>query len=524
MPLAVATKIGNISGNSSSTRRKNDSNHHVSAVRIKSVARANPTDCSRENVERALEEKNYTSLCFVNHGMYILNEDEGLVSDDGWGDLFGKYGGEVCQVCAPPVLMALYLGRYDLVKGLVESGEQLTIKIDVNLRCINYRPIVGHIITDAEEAKLFTIGHYIMGDPNMPDELRLYLWTMIAGRLHRQIGDDRKKRGYSDVYGEIPVPVEFDYFTFNMDDDTGLMLFRGRERYIDTFLHSLSYIGERRRRYFRNVPNDNWRDIIGNGTKSISIPVTKILLEHGLYGDEGFKGRIISEYLTYRIENFGPLHSWELDMYEEIHKHYRGENLEYIYYSLLINRYAWLQERENRTVRPVAKKGRKVNTNSLMDRLWSMIKKIYPVDQPLNHLLTLPTAHKHCGGTTFLSKVRDAGILMEMYKKLTEKPVIIDESCSNLMIRDEDYYCGEDGYYLTKLMWLEKVDSFSYDDNEPLGIVQEDIIRQKSLDMLALAIRKGLLKGRHSDKAIEYCLQNEGLLNKIPCIVAYADK
>lgn len=495
----------------------------VSPVKIKNVARANPRDCSRENVEKALLEKDFTSLCFVNHGMYILNE-ENFTSDDGWGDIFASSNRGICQVCAPPVLMALYLGRYDLVKGLVESGEQLTAEMTNDILQIkNVNPIIGYIITAAEEGMQFTIGHYIMGDPNMPDELRLYLWTMTAGRMHKQIGDYRKEKGYSEIYTKIPLPVEFGYFTFDSADDVGLKLFRKQE-YIDTFLHSLKVMGERRRRYFEDIPNANWRDIIGNGDNRISIPATIILLEQGLYGEENLKKRIISEYLTYRIEGFGPLHSWELDMYEEIHKHYESEDLEYIYYALLINRYVHLQELKKQGIILTRGKKRSKENNLLEDRLWSMIKKIYPVDQPLNHLLSLPTADKDCAGTTFLSKVRDAGILMEMYKKLTQKPVIIDESCSNLMIRDEDYLSDEDGHYLTKFIWLEKVDSFSYDESEPLGKLQLLFIYHKSLDIFALATRKGLLKGRHSDKAIEYCLENEGLLNKIPCIVAYANK
>ncbi len=501
---------------------KNTSNHKIEAHRIEGVARSNLADCSRENVERALVEKDYTSLCFVNQGLYILNEED-FESDDGWGDIFESPNRGICQVCAPPLLLALYLGRYDLVKGLVESGEQLIV-VKEETGC---RPIVGHIITDTSEAKLFTVGHYIMGDPNMPDELRLYLWTMIARELHKQYGELRRGQGYSRMYDEIPLPVEFYYITFEEADDTGLILFK-KQKYIDTFLHSLKYVGERRKRYFKTVPNDNWRDIIGNRNKRISLSVVKILLEQGLYGVGNMKRLIINRYLTYKIEDFGALDSWELDMYEEIHKYYEGEDLEHIYYGLLINRYAWLQEDKKKGGYIFfGKKGRKEREKKeelLEQRLWSMIKDIYPVDQPLFHLFTLSTADKHRRGTMFLSKKRDVGILMEIYKKLTGKPIIIDADCVDLMIQDKDYTRDENGCRLEKLMWLEKVDSFSYDQKEPLGTLQKTIIEQNSLDILALAMRKGLLKGRHSDKAIEYCLEREALLNKIPCIVAYSGK
>lgn len=522
MPLAVVAKNRNNSGHFGNASRKNDSSSYVSVPQIKGVARANLAGGSRENVEKALAEKDFSSLCFVNPGMYILNEED-FTFDDGWGHIFANSSEQICQVCAPPILIALYLGRYDLVKGLVESGEQLTFSSGG----IGHRPILGHIITESSEAKLFTIGHYIMGDPNMPDELRLYLWTMIARELHKQNGEYRKGPGYSKIYEEIPLPVEFYYITFEEIDDTGLILFKKQE-YIDTFLHSLEYVGKRRKRYFKNVPNENWRDIIGNRNKRISVAAVKILLEHGLYGVGNMKRWLISEYLTYRIEDFGALDSWELDMYEEIHKYYEGEDLEHIYYGLLINRFAWLQEDKKKGGYIFfGKKGRKEREKKeelLEHRLWSMIKDIYPVDQPLFHLFTLLTADIHRRGTTFLSKIRDVVILMEIYKKLTGKPIIIDADCGNLMIQDKDYTSDENGCRLEKLMWLEKVDSFSYNQKEPLGILQKALIEQNSLDILALAMRKGLLKGRHSDKAIEYCLENEGLLNKIPCIVAYADK
>lgn len=96
-------------------------------------------------------------------------------------------------ILAPPLLMALCIRRYDLVEGLLKAGYS-TVTEDSSRYVFEAR---GWCVM-GDASHLFTIGQFIMGDPEMPDALRLLLWHQSAEerrRISKQMKQPRGKEG-----------------------------------------------------------------------------------------------------------------------------------------------------------------------------------------------------------------------------------------------------------------------------------------------------------------------------------------
>ena len=69
--------------------------------------------------------------------------------------------------------------------------------------------------------------------------------------------------------------------------------------------------------------------------------------------------------------------------------------------------------------------------------------------------------------------------------------------------------------------WIRYVDAFDFRRNRKLNSMQKYVLDYGNNDILQEALEKGLLKGKHLERAIEYCMEQEKLHIMLPCLMAY---
>ncbi len=179
---------------------------------------------------------------------------------------------------APPLLLAVCMGLYDIARNLMECGCS-TVRLDEEGNMVDLRGICK--IGDQEG--YISLGQYIMGDPNMPDEFRLYLWRKIA----------KEKKEHDNIYcqkcGKV---IDFSYICFDCNDICA-KLFSDAESismtmstvFETTVLKTISMISEKAPDYLRIVFCDNWFNLISNNCSGVSYEIAKIMLEKVLTTD-----------------------------------------------------------------------------------------------------------------------------------------------------------------------------------------------------------------------------------------------
>lgn len=502
----------------------------------------------RAEVEKALENGDLEGLWMVCGCIILMDERSYYHPYIGAREIFQQDESDLIQVvdvnyiAASPVLMALYLGRYDLVKPLVEAGHPLLVTYtNYALDTLHHREYEGYLfyrdyISNEYVDKKFTIGQYVMGDPHMPDELRLYLWTAMAGQIHRNKQEKAKTNHLSWEEKLLNPPIEFSYFTFLEETDLGVSFF-GQDEYINTFISSLKLFGRRRRRYFAETPDNGWAGILNMEVKKVALEALKIMVAEGFGSHGNYRRWTVEKYLT-RDYEFHPtdsletavyLEPWELDKYVELKDLCYKAGLEYQYVTLLIKRYIDTKTYIGNIKQNMSAKNFNKLKHPTLHRLKDMIKEVIPNDMSFGDF-----AYRTCGenwgsySLCFIIDICDSAMIMDAYKEITNLPVIIDDhSISNLpnrqtYLRDDD--CDDEVYELKlgKVDWLERVDRFCLKRGIELNHLQRSILKQDSHDILALALRKGLYEGSYADLAIEFCIKNERYMGKIPCIVAYS--
>lgn len=440
------------------------------------------------------------------HGRLYLAIDEGAFNPM-TADPFDSAQGMGVTVQASPILMAILLKRYDLVKGLIEQGFPAAAE---NTKWSTFELIGCCKIGDFEH--LFTLGQFIMGDPDMPDELRLFLWQHSAEDMKKKSKQAKRPRGKV---------IDFSWFDFDMGFAFGFFnkLGKAENIFFKTFMHSLKLFAKKRPHYLKNIIDESWRRIMCFTCFRYFEQIMEILLRH-VPLSEKMKCRLVkgdfSAYVPTRHVGSAEL-ARVAELLSKLKPYYQSDRLKrallefgtkiYLYYKTgngFFREESKRQKDEEKYVRLL--RGFKAREMSLSSCL----------------LLFQST---NITNSDWFSKV------LQAYKTVTGRKVVFDES---IEVRDvepvvyfkQPYIKQQNDKIIVNIHeqtdWVEYVDSYAYSNMNELSSVQKIILKRCGEDMLLFAIRRKLLHGKQLDLAIAYCLEQENLRARIPCLLAIA--
>ena len=410
---------------------------------------------------------------------------------------------------APPILMALCVKRYDLVKGLVEAGYSTVNIVDKKVCCQKWlEELVGSCVIEDCIFKI-SLGQFILGDPDMPDDLRLYLWHQVAAEKTQLSKVNRKPRG-----------KVIDFFKISPQSDICACFFGSKTSnvslYPETIFKSLNMIFEKRPRYLKNIISDDWAHILQYEDCDFTRKLVFFLLEKVVYRDKQkryiLKLHSCKPMVYPKVEwlkiwvNF----DYQIEKYFREKEALRKEFLRYIllqYQNYIIDcnddiEFTFQNPNEKKVLRLIKKYAK--DNITIRQFLGIFVEYLTLVKGGLDEVLKL-------------------------YKEITGRRIVMDdsvifeESQSFFSPKIEDHggpLCIGFGYYPKWFKWIEYVDSFSYDDSLPLNELQKHILQTGGPDWLMFSMRRGLLQGKHKEAALEFCMEKEELHAVIPCIMA----
>ncbi len=408
--------------------------------------------------------------------------------------------------CAPPVLMALCIQRYDLAYKLIKSGYSTVIK-DQLCKTIELQGTC--VIRGA--AFPFTIGQFIMGDPDMPDDLRLYLWHQIA----------QEKKQDAKIQGQ-PVGKVIDFGKFDFNENFCTCLFGGRNKnqnlYYVTFIKSLKMIAESRKRYLKNIVCDGWREILTYTDFQSYSELVCILLENVIVSEKQKLRLIQLDYINSMCKLFMDLK--DLDKMAtflcKIEPYFRGENLKKAFFKFVVSIFLRYKLGMNLMREDSRRK-------QLESKIMRLIKRYVIKDFTLSQFLMLCRNCEVVPPDWFK-------IILVQYRNITGHKIILDGTVGfvRMAVFENQRIRMEGNTVMVDIAdddsWVEYVDRFSYSDGETVNTVQEFILRKSGQDMLLYAMRRKLFQDTQLESVIDYCMWEQLLQSKIPCILAYKNR
>ncbi|MGN0438766.1 MAG: hypothetical protein ACI4F4_09610 [Lachnospiraceae bacterium] len=420
-------------------------------------------------------------------------------------------------ILAPPVLMAICMGRYDLVNSLIESGYATTkqypgLHIDeISGLCIN----MGRTVP-----LRFLLGQFVMGDPHMPNALRLDLWHQLAQEKRKFSKENKVRRQQA---------VNFSHIRF--EGDICMDMFGSASVYRKTFLKTLTLIGKKRPRYLKNIVNNNLDNFFSGNGLGVCCQVMQILLKLVPLSDcNKIKLLRMMEFKDgFIVENMDSLSF----LYERIGQYYKkNEALRNAFFEFVLENYmSYYSHYDNRFG--------KRQDESLEKKLLALLRKYLPKDFYFHQLLIQVV--KWCSFNREQYRIvldgNELCFAFRIYKILTNKKIVLDNT---IVFRDSSIDLPQDLQkqpdvsnenmvfenivYLKEINhneWIQLVEQFSYDDSLPLNWLQIHVLKSCGEDMLIFTMKRGLFRGKHIDAALEYCMSHKELYHMIPCITAF---
>ena len=437
-------------------------------------------------------------------------EDE-LTAEQAWHD------SQVVREChwvflAPPVLMALCMQRYDLVKGLVEAGYS-TIAIREG---IWEEELSGtYVIPEVSFELRFSLGQFIMGDPDMPDELRLYLWQQLA----------KEKKEYSKKSKKRRKKV-IDFSDFRFQENICAVLFRPLGAYEDTFFRTLKMIAKEKPRYLKNIIGNNLSNLFQYNDVEFQIKLMQVLLTDIVRTDSQKMKLIQLMYCFFKVPGeYADSRENMVRLYSKQEKYYKeNDRLRESFFYALLKDYIGCNACDDWQYRfePLDLHDKKV---------LGLLRRFLPKDVTFKRIL-MEVAEARSGFAPpyieYHMNNKKLQFAFRLYKLITRKAIVLDSSVVFAKQTGIVSYVPTkrktDTIHLREVNrneWLQLVDWFSYDDSEPLNGLQKHILEHCGEDMLIFTMKRGLLRGKHMEAALEYCMGQEELYCKVPCIMAF---
>lgn len=416
-------------------------------------------------------------------------------------------------VVASPLLMAIYLKRYELVYGLIDAGYSVVTETKGSLNEdyqeeIRGRYIIGDIVLG------FTLGQFIMYDPDMPDELRLYLWHCLAEERLRYSKKQKVHREKAIDFSMINFQKNFCGMLFDYGTNRSA-------RCAENFARVLKMISKRRPRYLKNIIGRDMNEVLNYAPGDSYIELMCFLYDKVAYTTRKKKRLLDMDTDVVWIDSFHQFNPFEKTPLEIIAILFTkmdkriGQDEElrqsfFLYMLRILNRYVDNSVADNLdTDKPAFKKiagvFRKYRRKDFSLREYLETNKGITIRKP-----------------DWLTK------RLELYKLLNGKKIVIDDSIDlveadvcfgNFEVRADEKVITVPIPYDTN--WVTHVDGFVYSDEKSLNNFQKYALKTYRQDTLTMALKKGLLRGRHIECGLEYCMRDVQMRQLIPCIIAH---
>lgn len=432
-------------------------------------------------------------------------------------------------VLAPPVLIALMAGFYDLVDPLLEAGFGVTAMFDN----VVIGEQTGEIVTGGMSFSV-KLGEYLLDDPNMPDDLRLRLWDRFVKET---------KEGTKTVQSVAEIDFSTILLSFNGVHE---QLFKKNASSEDEcplqnqMLKSFRLFIKERPGFLLEITSHQWpillKRCIGSG---FARNLAQLLLDELELSKEQKKEilnlyhgvqKIVNQdsFMLMGKENILDMVEEDIQFYRHIAKYYQedAELKKFFAESLL---YLCIRREDycNDVCDMFGKKDDK-----LYSELVKVVKEYLPKEYGLDSFMCL-----QLGDQNICSMYIDMNVLIKTYRKIVGGPIRLDNKISfadwckershtvfeafhKEMPRDEEFVASSPPEH----QWLGYVDEFCFDDNSSLNSWQKVLLLQESSELLELAISRGLFSDQLIEEALRYCLKRKETYGKIPCIIAHSEK
>lgn len=413
---------------------------------------------------------------------------------------------------ASPIMMALLMERYDLVEPLLETGFSLICK-DFGVTEEKVTIIINGCI------RYVSLGQFIMGDPHMPDSLRILFWKKLQD-IKLQFNNDNEVICFDDFIFIQPFDVGLDLF--NRDNDNQVCKYQG------TILKTMSFFAEEIPQYADTLKLSNWINWLKNKDISFLMDLLKVLFDKILHTNDQkkvFLGWIESPLMNSDFPQAVDVK--DVNIYSYIQQYYQDSiDLQQAFFNSLLKCYwhsVWLNDEFNIIL-----------GSTPLKELIKLIKKVIPekysFDDFTNGIFDDSNHYP----------IIDLNKICWCFKQISNESICIyDDSLIgkyNVKSAEEQFRAnsllGNGWTYMTPpepdvdckdYEWMSLVDEFSFDEARPLNNIQKHFLEQGEQDTMIIAMEKGMLKDKHIDKAITYCMCNKGCSEMIPCLVAFME-
>ncbi len=428
---------------------------------------------------------------------------------------------------ASPVFMAICIGAYDLARQLIEKGYP-TVVVDDNGKI---EELKGSVQSRYGDVRKISLGQFLLGAPDMPDEFRIYLWRCIAKEKRAWSKQLRKPRGKV---------IDFSMVLQERYENTMDVITRTSDFVMGHFskqtLKSLIYIADKYPKYLKNAVDEDWEHVLADNVFNEVEELVKILLDKVITRDV-VRLRLLKVLSKSEMEVsndiFQDVMGFEdrvIHMFKTLFPHFKTTNEGKRLLRIFMIR--WFRETYLNIKRDVNCMFEKENELFF----FKMFKSIEPVDYTLKQcaeeykmsdsLMNNSDIMESMNESLF--GYQDIILLFALYKDRLGYQTCLGD--------DSDYYVKEflaRGKEMNKnnmlksverravMEWLSNVDAFHFKNQKQLAMVQVFILQTQNYDFVLKMLQKGFLGGRQVQCALEYCMRKQELQKLVPCILSY---
>ncbi len=445
------------------------------------------------------------------------------------------------EYTAPPVLMAVCMKQYHLAKDLVEAGYATTCLwsdrtiqsahgvCEVSMRSIEeYEEWLGTC-----ESFFINLSQMIMGAPDMPDDIRLFLWEKIKEEkeLHwKEYGqtgyvwdvDNNSRSEKIDGivgFGEDIMPHD-KQLIFEAQFMKTLELFATKKpEYLTEFIRSeLQFI-------IKKIHSPFTRDLILFLCKRVAhIDQQKIEL---LYTYMGLvKG---GRDLGYGNDTFR--YHW-VNLYCKMEKYYNNPMLKEEFYGCLIKevlkvcqyvhgRREYLSTEEKYAECCLLDLIKKVQPPNLSYQEFSDYVFRFALEEDIERNYYLEEHWANCV-LNQIGRWEEYTIYLYNYLYESDMKLLLKDKNEKRpydLSEQEQRKIAKEGME----RWLNLVSEFFFDEEKELHKRQWVMLYCKDEKLLWKACSKGMFRGKHVSIALDFCVENDEYRKLIPCLLSFRE-
>lgn len=399
---------------------------------------------------------------------------------------------------AHPIMAALYFKRYDLVKKLLDKGFSLLHKSRID---DIYLGEMGYGIF---------LDQFIMVDPEMPDELRILLQKTMEEEKSEEKSEEKAVHFWHRI-SNLDVIVRYFFggwkeeenndFTDESMENLVSENKKNLEEYEDTVIRTMKLLCENIPQFADYLPISEWRRMDDRQDVTFKLKLIKNVYEEITLTNKqkiDLLKRFANSFYSSLFEDWRKLPT----LFLNLEKYCKSDvDLEREFLNELILCCWDIEHRYG-------------IDDGIIREIKKLIKERIPSDFSFQDFVNIFFQ----GEGTLLGYVTLSD-LCKLYKEVFGLPICVNDQILEMKNRENELHIDGQDY-----KWLEYITTFSFDEEKPLNLLQRNLLRQKSKDVLICALRKGLFKGKQWNKAMKFCLNHDGAKNKIPCVMAFMEE